>query len=81
MSVGHLVSPIYRRLRPFFPSVDPTYSIWLTPAVALCNDVVEVVHFIVIDVGYLIFIHEWLLTSAGVNPLGAICVVPGYRKS
>lgn len=83
MSVGQFVSAIY--LRSIFQgcvifSVDPTYSIWLTPAIALCDDVVEVVRLIVVDVGYFLFIHEWLLTRTRVNPLGAICIVPGCGK-
>lgn len=60
--------------------VGPTHSIWLTPAIALCNDIVEVVRLIVVDVRYFPLVHEWLLACTRVNPLRAICVISGYGK-
>lgn len=60
--------------------VDGTYPIWLTPAKALCDYVVKVIRLIVIYVGNLLFIQEWLLTSTRVSPIGAIRIVPGCGK-
>lgn len=61
-------------------SFDPTYSNWLTLAISLRYNVVKIVRLIIKDVGYFLLLSEWLLTRAGVNPLGAICIVPGHGR-
>lgn len=83
MSVGKLVSLIYPRFNFQWYAIstsDATYPIRLAPAIALCNDIVEVVCLIVIDICSLSLVHEWLLTRTGVHPIGAICAISVCRK-